>query len=72
MNDKNLHEQKIQVEFDTLKLELDTLKAKLSSASVDDQIEIKKQIKELEKKISKPKAILADSAATKEERMYDE
>jgi len=72
MNDKKLHEQKIQVEFDTYKLELDTLKAKLSSASADAHVEIKKQIKELEKKISQPKAILKDSAAKKEERMYDE
>jgi hypothetical protein len=68
MHNQKLHEQKIQVEFDTYKLQLDTLKAKISSASADAQIEIKKQIKELEKKITKPKAILAK----KEERMYDE
>lgn len=72
MHNQKLHEQKIQVEFDTYKLELDTLKAKISSASADAQIEMDKQIKELEKKISKPKAILANSAAIKEERMYDE
>jgi len=72
MNDKKLHEQKIQVEFDTLKLQLDTLKAKVSSAKADYQIEINKQIKELEVKINKPKDILNDIAATKEERMYDE
>ena len=72
MNDKKLHEQKIQVEFDTYKLQLDTLKAKVSSASADDQIEMKRQIKELEVKINKPKDILNDIAAKKEERMYDE
>lgn len=72
MSDKKHHEQKIQVEFDTYKLQLDTLKAKISGASADAQIEMKKQIKELEEKINKPKDILTDIAATKEERMYDE
>ncbi len=68
MSDKKLYEQKIQAEFDTCKAEVAKFKAEASSASADAQIEMNKQIKQLEEKMSEGKTKLAELVAATEDK----
>lgn len=68
MSDKKLYEQKIQAEFDTCKAQVDKFKAEASSASADVKIEMHKQIKQLEDKMSEGKTKLAELVAASEDK----
>ncbi|WP_263832677.1 hypothetical protein [Sulfurospirillum oryzae] len=68
MNDKALYEQKIQAEFDTCKAQIDKFKAEASGASADAQIEMHKQIKQLEEKMSEGKTKLAELVDATEDK----
>ncbi|QIR77050.1 coiled coil domain-containing protein [Sulfurospirillum diekertiae] len=71
MSDKKLYEQKIQAEFDTCKAQVDKFKAEASGASANAQIEMHKQIKQLEEKMSEGKTKLQELADASEEK-FDE
>ncbi|ATB69404.1 hypothetical protein SJPD1_1294 [Sulfurospirillum diekertiae] len=68
MSDKKLYEQKIQAEFDTCKAQVDKFKAEASGASANAQIEMHKQIKQLEDKMKEGQAKLAELVAASEEK----
>lgn len=68
MSDKKLYEQKIKAQFDECKAQVDTFKAEASSASAAAQIEMHKQIKQLEEKMSEGKIKLAELVAATEEK----
>jgi len=71
MSDKKLYEQKIQAEFDTCKAQVDKFKAEASGASADVQIEMHKQIKELDEKMSEGKTKLQELVDAGEEKFED-
>jgi len=67
MSDKELYQQKKQSQLDEWKAEVDKLKAKASDASADAQLEVNKQIKDLESKIEEGKAKLSELAEAGED-----
>jgi len=71
MSEKSLYEQKIQAEFDTCKANIDKFKAEASGASADAQLEMNKQIKQLEDKMSEGQMKLAELKAATEEKFND-
>ncbi len=71
MSDKKLYEQKIQAEFDASKAQIDKFKAEASGASADAQIEMHKQIKQLDEKMSEGKTKLAELVDAGEEKFDD-
>lgn len=68
MTDKELFKQKKQAQLDTWKAEVDKLKAKAADSSADAQLELKKQISELEGRIEEGKAKLSSLADAGEEK----
>ncbi len=48
MDEKKLYEQKLQAQLDEWRAEIDKLKAKANSASADAQLELSRQIEDLE------------------------
>ena len=60
MGDKELYQQKKQSQLNEWKADVDKLKAKVSGASADAQLEINKQIRDLESRIEKGKAKLSE------------
>ena len=68
MNDKKLYEQKIQAEFDMCKANIDKFKAEASNASADAQIEMNKQIKQLEEKMHEGQSKLKELVDATEEK----
>ncbi len=66
MSAKELYQQKKQAQLDEWQAELDKLKAKASGASADAQLELNKEIEELEGKIEHGKAKLAELAEASE------
>ncbi|KFL35432.1 MULTISPECIES: hypothetical protein [unclassified Sulfurospirillum] len=71
MSDKKLYEQKIQAEFDTCKAQVAKFKAEASGARADVQIEMHKQIKQLEEKMDEGKTKLKELVEASEEK-FDE
>lgn len=71
MNDKELYQQKIQAEFDASKAQIDKFKAEASGASADAQLEMHKQIKQLDEKMSEGKTKLAELVDASEEKFDD-
>ena len=67
MSDKELYQQKKQSQLDEWKADVDKLKAKVSGASADAQLEINKQIRDLESRIEKGKAKLSELAEAGED-----
>jgi len=67
MSEKELYQQKKQAQLDEWEAEVDKLKAKASGASADAQLELNKEIEELEGKIEQGKAKLAELADTSED-----
>lgn len=68
MSDKALYEQKIQAEFDTCKAQVALFKAEATGAKADAQIEMNKQIKQLEDKINEGKTKLAELVNASEDK----
>lgn len=62
MNDRELYRKKMQAQLDEWKADLDKLRAKASRASADAQLKLNKQLRELEGKLEKGKATLAELA----------
>jgi septal ring factor EnvC (AmiA/AmiB activator) len=60
VNEKELYQKKIQAQLDEWKAELKKQKAKASGVSTDAQIELNKEIKELESKIEEGEQKLAE------------
>jgi len=71
MSDKKLYEQKIQAEFDASKAQIAKFKAEASGASADIQIEMHKQIKQLEEKMDEGKSKLAELVDASEEKFEE-
>lgn len=71
MSDKALYEQKIKAEFDTCKAQVAKFKAEASGASADVQIEMHKQIKQLEDKITVGQTKLAELVDATEEKFEE-
>tara|TARA_R110001583_G_scaffold195499_1_gene374371 strand:+ start:32569 stop:32859 length:291 start_codon:yes stop_codon:yes gene_type:complete len=67
MNKKELYQQKKQSQLNEWKAELEKLKAKASGASADTQLELNKQIKELQGKLDEGKTKLAEISDANEE-----
>ena len=67
MSDKELYQQKKQSQLDEWKADVDKLKAKVSGASADAQLEINKQIRDLESKIEEGKVKLSELAEAGED-----
>ena len=67
MSDKELYQQKKQSQLDEWRAEVDKLKAKASGASADAQLEINKQIKDLENRIEEGKSKLSELAEAGED-----
>jgi len=68
MSDKTLYEQKIQEQFDTCKTQIAKFKAEATHASATAQIEMHKQIKQLEDKVSEGQTKLAELRVASEEK----
>ncbi len=66
MSEKELYQQKKQAQLDEWEAEVDKLKAKASGASADAQLELNKEIEELEGKIEQGKSKLAELADASE------
>ena len=67
MTDKELYQQKRQAQLDEWKAEIDKLKAKAAGASADTQLELDRQIKDLEGKIEEGKSKLSELAEAGED-----
>ena len=68
MSDKKLYEQKVQAELDTCKAQINKFKAEASGASADAQIEMHKQIKEIEEKMHQGQTKLDELVSATEEK----
>jgi hypothetical protein len=68
MSDKKLYEEKIKTQFDECKTQVEKFKTEASSASANAKIEMHKQIKQLEEKMSEGKIKLAELVAASEEK----
>jgi len=68
MSDKKLYEQKIKAHFDECKAQLVIFKAEASSAAATVQIEMNKQIKQVEEKMHEGHIKLAELVAASEEK----
>ncbi len=60
MDEKQLYEQKLQAQLDEWKADIDKLKAKADGARADAQLELKRQIDELELKLQDGRSRLAE------------
>jgi hypothetical protein len=60
MSEKELYQKKIQAQLDEWKAELAKTKAKAAGASADAQLELNKEIKEMEGKIDEGEQKLAE------------
>lgn len=67
MKDKELHRQKMQARLDLWNAELDRLKAKAAMASAGTQLEMQKQIEQLERGIEDGRAKLSKLVTAGEE-----
>ena len=67
MDDRELHRQKYQAQLDEWKAEIAKLKARAAGAKADAQIEMNKQVKELDHKLHEAGARLSELAAAGEE-----
>jgi hypothetical protein len=67
MNQKELYKQKYQAQLDEWKAEIAKLKAKASGAKADAQIEMNKQVKELEHRMEGASAKLSELAGAGED-----
>lgn len=68
MSDKALYEEKIKAQFDECKSQVDQFKVEASNASATAQVEMHKQIKQLEEKMSEGKIKLAELVEAGEEK----
>ena len=64
---RELYRQKMQAKVSELKAEVDKLKAKASMASADAQLDIDKQVKQLEQRIEDGVAKLSELASASED-----
>lgn len=62
MEDKDLYREKRRAELDEWKAELDKLKARMRGESADAQIELKRHMDALERRIEEGRAKLAELA----------
>lgn len=67
MNDRELYQQKKQAQLDVLRAEADKLKARASIASADAQLEINRNIRNLENKFEESRLKLAELAKSGED-----
>jgi septal ring factor EnvC (AmiA/AmiB activator) len=67
MNQKELYKKKYQAQLDEWKAEIAKLNAKASSARADVQIEMNKQVKELEHKMEEARTKLSELAGAGED-----
>lgn len=68
MNEKELYRQKHQAQLDEWKADVAKLRARAAGAKADAQIEMNKQIKELEHRMHEAGAKLSELAAAGEEK----
>jgi chromosome segregation ATPase len=67
VNNKELYQQKVEAQLDEWKAEVDRLRAKAAGASADRQLEMNRQIEDLEGRIEDGQAKLAELADTSED-----
>lgn len=60
MNDKELHQQKLQAQLDEWKADIDKLKAKAASSSANAQLDLNKLVDQLNAKVQVASTKLAE------------